>query len=104
MPVELARPKRAATQRATRNAQKKAKSDNSKNALERLLSHMSWDNSNENKKAYEKVSKEGLKSLREKAEIWFADDYRFYDAAIDQYKLYLAASTMDPSHLEKCMY
>lgn len=60
--------------------------------------------SNTNKKAYEKVSKESLKSLREKAEVWFTDDYKFYDAAVEQYKLYLSATDMDKSHLEKCTY
>ena len=43
-----------------------------------------------------------LRRIREKAKRWFKDDYRFYHAAIEQFRRHLASSNLEPSEIAAC--
>ena len=43
-----------------------------------------------------------LLQLRQRAQVWFADDFRFYEAAVTQFQARLAASHVDSEVVQEC--
>lgn len=61
-------------------------------------------NSNANKRYNERPDKHDLAELREKAKIWFASDFAFYHAAVEQFLLRLNESNLGSEVLRSCKY
>lgn len=58
--------------------------------------------SNTNTNVTRKADARTLRDLRTKAEVWFADDFRFYDAVVEQFLRKMDASSLDRSVFETC--
>lgn len=54
------------------------------------------------KSRFQTRDQEGLCRLRQMAEIWFADDFQFYDTALEQFRHRLARSSVDSKVIQDC--
>ena len=44
-----------------------------------------------------------LHELRQKAMVWFEDDFKFYHAVLEEFRRHLLSSNLHPLHMEACI-